>query len=209
MAHPTMTASTRSLRNFTIVLAIVGAFACYVRGAAADGNTIGVQITSDREPSDFADPKNTKYELNGAHTFANRFTLGGSFEYNDHAFSNRASQNLEGTIGYRIPLNPALSVFGSGGLGEHWREHPSAEFPYYVLRVGADLDLNHSVTWNVITFRYRDAFNPSDNFNTPQVATGFSFKLDEQRTVTTKLMRNWRDGSPSSTGVALGFKQGC
>jgi hypothetical protein len=203
-----MTAPKQSLRIVTLALAIATAFACSVRRAAADGNTIGVQITSDREPSNFADPKNTKFEFNGAHAFANGFTLGGSFEYNDHAFSSRASQNLEGTIGYRIPLNPVLSVFGSGGLGEHWREHPSAEFPYYVLRVGADLDLTRSLTWNVITFRYRDAFNPSDNFNTPQVATGFSFKLDEQRTVTTKIVRNWRDGSPSSTGVALGFKQG-
>jgi hypothetical protein len=203
-----MTARRLSLGYITIALAIATPFACSVGRATADSNTIGVLITSDREPSDFADPKNTKFELNGAHTFASGFTLGGSFEYNDHAFSNRASQNLEGTIGYRIPINLAFSVFGSGGIGEHWREHPSAEFPYYVLRVGADLDLNHNVTWNVITFRYRDAFNPSDNFNTPQVATGFSFKLDEQRSVTTKIMRNWRDGSPSSTGVGLGFKQG-
>ncbi len=203
-----MTASTRSLGDLTIALAIATALACSVRGATADSNTIGVQITSDREPNNFADPKNTKYELNGAHTFSSGWTLGGSFEYNDHAFRNRASQNLEGTIGYRIPINLAFSVFGSGGLGEHWREHPGAEFPYYVLRVGADLDLSRTVTWNIITFRYRDAFNPSDNFNTPQVATGFSFKLDEQRTVTTKIVRNWRDGSPSCTGVALGFKQG-
>jgi hypothetical protein len=64
------------------------------------------------------------------------------------------------------------------------------------------------VTWNVITFRYRDAFNPGDNYNTPQVATGLTLKLDEQRAVIGKIMRNWRDGSPSSTGVALGFKQG-
>jgi len=203
-----MVASKRLLKDATIACAIATAFACSVRGASANSSTVGVQITSDREPSNFADPKNTKFELNGAHTFNSGWTLGGSFEYNDHAFSNRASQNLEGTIGYRIPINPALSVFGSGGLGEHWRERPSAEFPYYVLRVGADLDLSRTVTWNVVTFRYRDAFNPSDNFNTPQVATGVSFKLDEQRTITTKVMRNWRDGSPSSTGVALGFKQG-
>ncbi len=202
-----MIALARLLRNLTIAFVVATALACSVRGAAADNNTIGVQITSDREPSDFADPKNTKYEVNGAHTFNGGWTLGGLFQYNDHAFSHRASQNLEGTIGYRISINRALSVFGSGGLGEHWRQKPSAEFPYYVLRVGADLDLNHSVTWNVITFRYRDAFNPSVNFNTPQVATGISFKLDEQRTITTKIMRNWRDGSPSSTGVALGFKQ--
>ena len=203
-----MMASERLLSAARIACAIVTAFAGSMHEAGAGSNTIGVQITSDREASNFADPKNTKFELNGAHTFNSGWTFGGSFEYNDHAFSTRASQNLEGTVGYRFPLTSALSVFGSGGLGEHWRERPSAEFPYYVLRVGADLDLSHSVTWNVVTFRYRDAFNPRDNFNTPQLATGVSFKLDEQRTITTKIVRNWRDGSPSSTGVAVGFKQG-
>ena len=190
-----------------IAILIATAFAGTIRGATADSNTIGVIITSDREPSDFAEPKNTKYELTGAHTFANGWSLGSSFEYNDHAFSNRASQNLEGTIGYRIPFNLAFSVFGSAGLGEHWRQNPGAEFPYYVLRVGADFDLNQAVTWNAITFRYRNAFDPNNNYNTPQLATGFTLKMDEQRAITTKIMRNWRDGAPSSTGLALGFKQ--
>jgi hypothetical protein len=203
-----MTAPTRSLRDLTIALVIAAAFAGMIRPASADSNSIGILVTSDRDPGDFADPRNMKYELNGAHTFANGWILGGSFQYSDRAFSNRTRQNLEGTIGYRFPINVAFSVFGSGGLGEHWRQNPSTEFPYYVLRVGADLDLNHSLTWNVIAFRYRDAFNPGDNYNTPQVATGFTFKLDEQRALVGKVMRNWRDGFPSSTGVALGFKQG-
>jgi hypothetical protein len=203
-----MTAPKRLLRNFTTALVVATAFASSMCGATADSNSIGMLFTSNRDPGDFADPKDTKYELNGAHTFTNGLILGGSFQYSDRAFRNRTSQNLEGTIGYRIPINLAFSVFGSGGLGERWRQNPSAEFPYYVLRVGADLDLNHSVTWNVITFRYRDAFNPGDNYNTPQVATGLTLKLDEQRAVIGKIMRNWRDGSPTSTGVALGFKQG-
>ncbi len=42
----------------------------------------------------------------------------------------------------------------------------------------------------------------------PHIATGVSFKLGAQRTIMTKIMCNWRDGSPSSTGVAFGFKQG-
>jgi hypothetical protein len=208
MAYSTIVALWQALRRLTIALAIVIACASSLRAAAADSNSIGILITSDREPNDFADPKSSKYELNGAHTFANGWNFGGSFQYNTDAFRDRRSQNLEGTIGYRASLNSALAAFGSAGLGEHWHQNPGTEFPYYVLRVGADLDLNHSVTWNVITFRHRDGFNPSDHYNTPQVATGLSFKLDEQRTVVTKIMRNWHDGSPSSTGVALGFKQG-
>jgi hypothetical protein len=175
--------------------------------AFGESGTIGVLITSDRDPSEFAAPKSTKYELNGAHTFDSGLILGGSFQYNDRAFSDRTRENLEGTVGYRVPVNRSFSIFGSAGLGEHWRQNPSAEFPYYVLRVGADYDLNQTVTWNAITFRYRNAVDPNDNYNTPQLATGFTFKVDEQRAITTKIMRNWRDGSPSSTGVALGFKQ--
>ena len=61
----------------------------------------------------------------------------------------------------RVPVSHILSLFGSAGLGEHWRQNPSAEFPYYVLRVGVDLDLNSTETWNIISFRYRMLRPPS------------------------------------------------
>ena len=189
------------------ILIVVFTTVATVCAAIGESSTIGVLITSDRDPGEFAVPKTTKYELNAAHTFESGLILGGLFQYSDRAFSDRASQNLEGTVGYRVPVNRSFSIFGSAGLGEHWRQNPSAEFPYYVLRVGADFDLNKTVTWNAITFRYRNAFDPNDNYNTPQLATGFTLKMDEQRAITTKIMRNWRDGAPSSTGVALGFKQ--
>ncbi len=164
-------------------------------------------ITSDRDPDDFAVPKDMKYELNGAHTFDGGLILGGSFQYTDTAFSTRASQNLEGTIGYRVPLSSVFSVTGSAGLGEHWRENPSTYFPYYVLRIGADVEINEKLTWNAISYRFRDAFDPDNDYNTPQVATGVSFKIDGQSSIAVKIMRNWKDDQPSSPGVSLGFKQ--
>jgi len=114
--------------------------------AAAGSTTMGVTITSDREPHDFADPKRLKYELNWAHTFDGGLVLGGSFQYSDRAFSDRASQNLEGTLGYRVPITPTFSLTGSAGIGEHWRQNPTAAFSYYVLRIAADLDLDQTVT---------------------------------------------------------------
>jgi hypothetical protein len=196
------------MRALSTAILAVGAAAATVGGAAAGSSTIGVLITTDRDPGEFAAPKDTKYQINGGHTFDSGLSLGGSFEYRDRAFSTRTSQNLEGTVGYRVPANSALSIFGTAGLGEHWRQNPSAEFPYYVFRVGADLDLNRTVTWNVVSFRYRNAFDPSDNYNTPQLATGFTCKVGELRVITATIMRNWRDGAPSSTGVSLGLKQG-
>jgi hypothetical protein len=175
--------------------------------AIAENSTVGVTITSDRDPDKFADPKDTKYEINGAHTFSGGLLLGGSFQYNDRAFSDRASQNLEGIVGRQIRIDRAFSMTCSAGLGEHWREHPSTDFPYYVLRVAADFEINEIVTWNVVSLRYRDSFDTNDHYRTPQIATGFAYKVNERSSISVKIMRNWRDGDPSSTGVSLGFKQ--
>jgi hypothetical protein len=178
-----------------------------VRAFAAESNSIGVTITSNRDEGDFSLPKNLQYQLSGEHTFMSGLILGGSFQYTDTSFSDRTSQNLETTIGYRWPLNFGFSLIGTAGLGEHWREDPNVAFPYYVLRVAVDYALNQDITWNAISYRFRDAFDHSENYDTPQVATGFTLKLDGQSSVSAKIARNWKDGQPSSTGVSLGFKQ--
>ena len=76
--------------------------ACAAAGAE---NTIGMSITSDRDPDKFAIPKNMKYELNGSHIFDNGLILAGLVVLTDDAFVSKSSENLEGTLGYRLPLN--------------------------------------------------------------------------------------------------------
>lgn len=195
------------MKYVTTAMLIAAAILVAFSDAAADGSSVGVSIISDRDPGNFGNPKNTKYELNGAHTFDGGLIFGGSFQYTDTAFSDRTSQNLEGTIGYRVPLDLAFSVTGSAGIGEHWRQDPSTSFPYYVLRIAVDFKLSQALTWNVISYRFRDAFDHNDNYDTPQVATGVTFNLDTQSSISAKIMRNWKDGQPSSTGVSLGLKQ--
>ena len=196
------------MKHLTTGMLVAAALVAAASDVVADGSSIGVGIISDRDPGDFGDPKNTKYELNGAYTFDSGLIFGGSFQYTDTTFTDRTTQNLEGTIGYRVPINLDWSVTGSAGIGEHWRQDPSASFPYYVLRVAADFKLSQAITWNVISYRFRDPFDGNDNYNTPQIATGVTFNLDGQRSISAKIMRNWKDGEPSSTGVSLGFKQG-
>jgi hypothetical protein len=70
-----------------------------------------VSVTSDRDPDKFAIPKNLKYELNRSHTFDNRLILAGLIVYTDDAFIPKASEHLERTMGYRLPLNSILSIF--------------------------------------------------------------------------------------------------
>lgn len=194
------------MKHVNVGMLFVAAMLAVPHAAAAGSSSIGMGIISDRDPGNFDDPKNIKYEINGAYSFDAGLILGSSFQYTDTSFSDRTSQNLEGTIGYRVPLGSAWSVTGSAGIGEHWQQDPGASFPYYVLRIAADFKLNQTITWNVISYRFRDAFDVNDSYNTPQVATGLTFNVDAQSSISAKIMRNWKDGQPSSTGGALGFK---
>ena len=53
-----------------------------------------------------------------------------------------------------------ISLFASAGSGERFTE--DNDFAYYVLRIGGNVKLDERLTWNFLTFRYRDGFEKSD-----------------------------------------------
>lgn len=177
--------------------------------ALCDSTSVGLLVTSDRQEADIGVPQSAKVELSVAHTFDVGIILGGSMEYANVAFSDSATLNLETTVGYRAQLNDVVSVLGSVGIGERAQVSGTGDdIGYYVLRAAADLKLNDTVTWNAVALRYRDGFNADDDYQTPQVATGFTVKLDEQNAVSTKVEYNTKDGKPDTIGFALGLSHG-
>ena len=175
--------------------------------AAADSNSVGVSFTTDREAHDLSVPKNAKVKVSASHSFDTGVILGASGEYSNTAFSNSATVKLEGTVGYRAELGDRFSVTGSAGLGENLQASGSGDsFPYYVFRIGADVKATEDLTWNIITFRYRDSFDPDDDFLTPQVATGLSYDLDEHNSISGVAQYNWKDWEPDSVGLEFGYK---
>jgi hypothetical protein len=92
----------RLLANATLIATGILATNCV---AIAGSDSVGMTIRSDPDPDNFGVPKKMKYELNGAHTFDSGLILGGSFQYTDTTFSARTSQNVEGTIGYRVAVD--------------------------------------------------------------------------------------------------------
>ena len=131
-------------------------------GAAAGDSWIGVGVSINREPNDFNLPKSTEFGIEGAHTFDNQVIVEGKFEIQEDAGSHATSENLEGTVGYKLRFNDAFSLTGRGGIGENFQSASAGgDFPFYVFYLAADLDLTRRVTWNVITFRYRNAFDPA------------------------------------------------
>jgi hypothetical protein len=68
-AHKIVRAERRTrgenMSYLLIAIAVAAAATAATWSAHAENNTIGVGVTSDRDPDKFAVPKNLKYELNG------------------------------------------------------------------------------------------------------------------------------------------------
>ena len=175
--------------------------------AVADATEIAIEAKFDRNPSNFDIPKDTKIKIDGAHTFANGAILGGSLESTIDVGSGEITYDLETTLGYKWKVNGIFSLRGSAGVGERFQPASAGRnFPYYVLYIGSDIDLNAKWTWNAITYRFRDAFDTSNSFNTPEVSTRLTFKIDDGRSVFATYYYGWKEGSPDYQGIGVGFK---
>ena len=192
-----------------LTLPILGGLFTAVMSAHANAgsSTIGAALTSERMPHDFGETRGTDFELNGSHTFDNHVIIGGSVKYYDTTSTHSSTLNVEATIGYVHAFNDIFSLTGSMGVGEHFQTSGTGnDFPYYVFRLGADIVVTPMITWNAVSLRYRDAFDTDNDYNTPELATGVTFKLDEHNSISTRIARDWKDGDASYTGLELGYK---
>ena len=145
-------------KHFAIVLVALPSV-LQASGAMGGSTSVGTTITFDREAADLGEPEDIKFEFNASHTFDNEVVLGASVDYSNAASSDLATDNLEGTAGYRLRIHDAFLVIGSAGIGERFQTAGSGnDFPDHVFRVATDLVVSKIVTWNVVGFRYRDAF---------------------------------------------------
>jgi hypothetical protein len=188
---------------------LLGLAACVALAMPAKAGdwAASVETLFDRAPDNFSEPIATKYQFNIARTFANGFVVGVSAEPEIKTDNGGVSSKLEATVGYIWRLGHFASLGGSAGAGERFQEESSGgNFPYYVLRVRADIDLGDRWSWNLITYRFRDAFNTKNDYNTPEVSTAITLKLDDSRSVYVKYYYAWKDGDPDNQGIGVGYK---
>ncbi|MFK8253169.1 hypothetical protein [Ancylobacter terrae] len=185
---------------------LVAALALPAAPARAGSTTIGFTVTTERVPDDFNESKSTDWQASLSHAFDNGLILGGSVKYYDTSHSDAWKTNVEGTAGTAFDLVKGLSLRVSGGVGEHLQNADNPSFPYYVFYAALDVTLTPVVTWNAVMARYRNAFDTENDYNTPELATGFSFKIDDNNTVTVRVERDWSDGEVSYNAIELGYK---
>ena len=101
--------------------------------ALGAGSSITLRATTDREPNDFAVPKDASYEFSGEHAFDSGWIAGGSVTYTDPAFAGTSTTNVEGTVGYRARFSSVFSATATAGIGPPVKkifnsEHMSMQF---------------------------------------------------------------------------------
>jgi hypothetical protein len=194
--------ATESVVKSTI---LAGLLALDLGGTAqADSTTLSGEISSEREPDDFSDAINTKYKFEGAHAFDSGLFINGSFELEDPVEGGPDSKNLEGNLGYKHALADPLSITGSVGIGERLTEEN--DFPYYVFRIGLDLAIDDRWNWSIVTFRYRNAFDTDNDYETPRFSSKLTLRLDGHNAIYGEIYRNLNDEwEPTATGVTGGY----
>jgi hypothetical protein len=185
---------------------VLAACIASIGDAMAQNTTIGVETLFERAPNNFNEPKDFKFQVNAAHEFANGVVLGSSFEP-EVTTSQVWTYNLEATFGYAFKLAHDVTLTGSAGVGERFQPASSGgDFPYYVLRLRADIDLSERWSWNVITYRFRNAFNTANDYDTPELSSAITLKIDRSHSIYAKYFYAWKDGSPDDQGIGLGYK---
>lgn len=190
-----------------LCLGLALAATVHASGPAQAGSTaIGASMTLEREPDDWSASKSTDWQADIAHTFDNKVILGAAVKYYDTSGTANSALNAQGGIGYTQDFGP-FSLTGMAGIGQHFIEDDDpTSFTYYYFTVALDIPLGEKWVWNALAARYRNAFDTANDYDTPELATGITWKLDAHNAVSLKIERDWKDGAVSYNAVELGYK---
>ncbi|MBS7554785.1 outer membrane beta-barrel protein [Ancylobacter dichloromethanicus] len=174
--------------------------------AVAADTAIGASYTTERVIDDFSATKSSDWQVDITHTFDNKVSIGGAVKYYDTAGTSDSKTNAQIGIGYTVNLEK-LALTGSVGVGQHFIHSDDSEnFPYYYVSLAGALPINDKWTWNAFRLRYRNAFDSDNDYNTPEVATGVSYKVDGHNSLSLMVVYDWSESEPSYTGLEFGYK---
>lgn len=173
--------------------------------ALAESNSLGIAVTTERAPDDFNATKSTDWQLSYAHSFDNNVILGGSAKYYDTAHTSAYDWNVEGDLGYAWKLDERWTLTGTGAIGGHL-ESDGPDFPYYSITGALALKLTETLSWMIVSYRYRNAFDTAYGYETPELATQLDVRLTPAQSVSFRIERDWKNGEASYNGLELGYK---
>lgn len=158
-----------------------------------------------------ADPGTYNKANKNVYTLGIEHNIGGGVFIGANAQTGQAqpgdgaiSQNLEALAGYRMVFGP-VALKGSAGVGERFTT--GSNFPYYVGRLGADYNVADGLTWNAVQYRYRNAFDTVNNYESHRVGTGLTYSFARNHAIYTTVYRDFSSGwDTTGNGIVAGYK---
>ncbi|NDB57354.1 hypothetical protein EB001_02710 [bacterium] len=143
-------------------------------------------------------------KVDDAYGVTYKHNLGGGFSVSGVASTTQVSgallkQNLEVQAGYALPAFSGVTVSGKVGVGERFA---TTNFPYYALYGAADYKLVDGLTLNAINYRYRNAFDTTNAYESHRLGTGVTYDITSNYSVGLSVTRSY-DTNWNATGDAV------
>ena len=167
--------------------------------------TVDTGYEADKSKYGFNDRKNNTYNFTFNHSFAGGFNAGfaaGTGQVYNHG---HLDQTLEAQGGYSLPSILGVSLSGKVGVGEHFTY--GKNYPYYAVYGNIYYKVGKNITFNAVQYRYRNAFDSANLFESHQIGTGMTYNVVGNHSVYGVLYRNLDNKyNPVDNGVTVGYK---
>jgi hypothetical protein len=163
---------------------------------AAPADSITIQYSYDSDPlnNSGAKQQDNQAQINYVHQLGAGFAIGAKASMADTANGDNVFKgNAELNGYYAMPIGGGFIAKAALGLGEK-QNSGSAAFPYYAVYGGADYKVNDTWTINAINYRYRNAFDTSNNFESHQLTTAVTYNIDTYNAVQGGVQRTFDNG---------------
>jgi hypothetical protein len=164
---------------------------------AASADSLSVSYGQDLG-NNFGAKVDDAYGVTYKHSLGGGFSVGGVASTTQVA-NTLLKQNLEVQAGYALPAFSGVTVSGKVGVGERFT---TTNFPYYALYGAADYKLMDGLTLNAISYRYRNAFDTTNSYESHRLGTGVTYDITSNYSVGVSVTRSY-DSTWNATGDAV------
>jgi hypothetical protein len=176
--------------------------------AASTDTTISVDTgyEANSDKYGYSDRNKAVYNISATHDLGGGvYVLGTAGTSQSQPSDGALKQTIDGSVGYKLPTFANFSLRASAGIGERFTT--GNDFGYYVLRGNVDYKINDTIQINAIQYRYRNAFDTANAFESHQIGTGLTYTFAKNQAVYTKVYRNFDNNfNATDNAVVVGYK---
>jgi len=174
--------------------------------APASVDSISFSYGQDFVLDSFGTKDKDTFAASYTHKFDGGFSAGAAIS-TSQSEASLLKQNIEVQAGYAMPAFSGVALSGKVGIGERFT---TDNFTYYAVYGAADYKVNDDITLNALSYRYRNAFDTANDYESHQLATGVTYALNKTYSVSAKIARNYdadfnETGDAATVGLTIKF----